>query len=59
MCAKRYCRVEGAKDFNLEVEDKEFTVLVEPSRCGKFTALRTVASLEEETRGTGYVGGDR
>lgn len=39
------------KDFNLEIQDKEFIVLVEPSGCGKSTTLRMIAGLEEIDRG--------
>jgi len=44
--------VEAVTDFNLEVRDGEFLVLVGPSGCGKSTALRMIAGLEEITRGT-------
>ncbi|PUB08332.1 ABC transporter family protein [Paenisporosarcina sp. OV554] len=36
------------KDFNLEVNDGEFIVLVGPSGCGKSTTLRMIAGLEGE-----------
>ncbi|MDD2237943.1 MAG: sn-glycerol-3-phosphate ABC transporter ATP-binding protein UgpC [Kiritimatiellae bacterium] len=39
-------------DVNLEIQDKEFLVLVGPSGCGKSTTLRMVAGLEEISRGT-------
>ncbi len=48
--------VVAVKDFNLEVEDKEFVVLVGPSGCGKSTSLRMVAGLEEITSGKVYIG---
>ena len=38
-------------DFNLEIEDGEFLVLVGPSGCGKSTSLRMLAGLEEVTSG--------
>jgi multiple sugar transport system ATP-binding protein len=44
------------KDFNLEIKDKEFIVLVGPSGCGKSTTLRMVAGLEEITSGELYIG---
>ena len=44
-------------DFNLEVEDGEFIVLVGPSGCGKSTTLRMIAGLESITKGEIYVGG--
>jgi len=43
-------------DFNLEISDKEFLVLVGPSGCGKSTALRLLAGLEELTEGDVYIG---
>lgn len=43
--------VTAVHDFNLEIEDKEFIVLVGPSGCGKSTTLRMVAGLEEITEG--------
>jgi len=39
------------RDLSLSVEDKELLVLVGPSGCGKTTLLRTIAGLEEPTRG--------
>jgi multiple sugar transport system ATP-binding protein len=43
-------------DFDLEIEDGEFMVLVGPSGCGKTTALRMVAGLEAITEGTVRIG---
>lgn len=43
---------EAVKDFNLEIEDKEFIIFVGPSGCGKSTTLRMVAGLEEISDGT-------
>ena len=37
--------VVAVEDFNLEIADKEFIVLVGPSGCGKSTTLRMVAGL--------------
>ena len=48
--------VEAVIDFNLEVEDGEFVVLVGPSGCGKSTTLRMIAGLEEITTGTIIIG---
>jgi multiple sugar transport system ATP-binding protein len=48
--------VEAVRDFNLEINDGEFLVLVGPSGCGKSTTLRMVAGLEEITRGTIKIG---
>ncbi|MBE6062793.1 MAG: sn-glycerol-3-phosphate ABC transporter ATP-binding protein UgpC [Clostridium butyricum] len=49
--------VEAVKDFNLEIEDKEFIVFVGPSGCGKSTTLRMIAGLEEISKGELYIGG--
>ncbi|MGH2892889.1 MAG: ABC transporter ATP-binding protein, partial [Solirubrobacteraceae bacterium] len=48
--------VQALRDFDLEVADGEFVVLVGPSGCGKTTALRMVAGLEEITDGTLRIG---
>lgn len=50
--------VVAVNNVSLEVEDKEFIVLVGPSGCGKTTTLRMVAGLEEVTRGEIYIEGD-
>ncbi len=43
--------VTAVEDFNLDIKDKEFVVLVGPSGCGKSTTLRMLAGLEEITKG--------
>ena len=43
--------VVAVQEFNLEIKDKEFIVLVGPSGCGKSTTLRMVAGLEEISSG--------
>ena len=43
--------VTAVNDFNLNIADKEFVVLVGPSGCGKSTTLRMIAGLEEITSG--------
>lgn len=48
--------VKAVIDFNLEIADKEFVVLVGPSGCGKSTTLRMVAGLEEISSGELYIG---
>ena len=48
--------VTAVHDFSLEIEDKEFIILVGPSGCGKSTTLRMVAGLEEITKGELYIG---
>ncbi len=47
---------EAVKDFNMEIEDKEFIIFVGPSGCGKSTTLRMIAGLEEITSGELYIG---
>ncbi len=44
--------VQAVWDFNLDVSDGEFIVLVGPSGCGKSTTLRMVAGLEDITSGS-------
>ena len=48
--------VVAVSDFNLEIKDKEFIILVGPSGCGKSTTLRMVAGLEEISKGEIYIG---
>ncbi len=48
--------VVAVQEFNLEIADKEFIVLVGPSGCGKSTTLRMIAGLEEISEGELYVG---
>src|SRR5574344_759302 len=48
--------VVAVEEFNLEIADKEFIVLVGPSGCGKSTTLRMIAGLEEITSGELYIG---
>ena len=43
-------------DFNLDIHDTEFMVLVGPSGCGKTTALRMLAGLEEVGEGVIRIG---
>ena len=47
--------VLAVDDFNLEIKDKEFIVLVGPSGCGKSTTLRMVAGLEDISKGELYI----
>src|SRR5688572_25426984 len=53
---KRYGDVVAVKDFNLDIQDEEFLVLVGPSGCGKTTALRMIAGLEDISEGTLKIG---
>jgi len=54
---KRYTSdLTVVKDFNVEIKDKEFMVLVGPSGCGKSTALRMLAGLESISEGQIRIG---
>jgi multiple sugar transport system ATP-binding protein len=53
---KKYGDVTAVHDFNLEIADGEFMVLVGPSGCGKTTNLRMIAGLEEISEGTLRIG---
>ena len=53
---KRFGDVVAVDDVSIEVQDREFLVLVGPSGCGKSTTLRMVAGLEELTGGNIYIG---
>ena len=55
---KRYSgNVTAVSDFCIDIEDKEFIILVGPSGCGKSTTLRMIAGLEEISEGELYIGG--
>lgn len=49
--------VKAVDDVNIDIEDKEFVVLVGPSGCGKSTTLRMIAGLEDITSGELYIDG--
>ena len=49
--------VVAVHDFNIDIADKEFIVLVGPSGCGKSTTLRMIAGLEEITEGEVIIDG--
>ena len=51
--------VLAVQDFNLEISDREFIVLVGPSGCGKSTTLRMVAGLEDISGGDLLIDGKR
>ncbi|HEY9061915.1 MAG TPA: sn-glycerol-3-phosphate ABC transporter ATP-binding protein UgpC [Pseudobacteroides sp.] len=54
---KRYAGgVTAVNDFNMDIEDKEFIILVGPSGCGKTTTLRMIAGLEDISEGELYIG---
>ena len=48
--------VVAVSDFNMEIQDGSFVVIVGPSGCGKTTTLRLIAGLEEPTSGNIYIG---
>jgi multiple sugar transport system ATP-binding protein len=53
---KRFDKVVAVNNLNLDIQDKEFMVLVGPSGCGKTTALRMIAGLEEISDGQIVIG---
>jgi multiple sugar transport system ATP-binding protein len=53
---KRFGEFAAINDLSMEIEDKEFLVLVGPSGCGKTTALRCLAGLEEVSEGEIFIG---
>lgn len=50
--------VVAVQQFNMDIQDKEFIVLVGPSGCGKSTTLRMIAGLEEISEGELYIDGE-
>jgi len=53
---KKFKDVVAVDNISIDIEDKEFAVLVGPSGCGKSTTLRAIAGLEEVTSGEIYIG---
>ncbi|MEO8240916.1 MAG: sn-glycerol-3-phosphate ABC transporter ATP-binding protein UgpC [bacterium] len=53
---KRWAGVTGVANFNLEIADAEFLVLLGPSGCGKTTTMRMIAGLEDLTEGEIWIG---
>jgi multiple sugar transport system ATP-binding protein len=53
---KVFKNVTAVDRLSIEVQDREFAVLVGPSGCGKTTALRMIAGLESVTSGEIYIG---
>ncbi|MFV3012520.1 ABC transporter ATP-binding protein [Clostridium botulinum] len=56
VCKMYNSDIIAVNNFNLEIKDKEFIVLVGPSGCGKSTTLRMVAGLEGISKGEIYIG---
>lgn len=54
--SKRWGDFVGVQEFDLEIADKEFLVLLGPSGCGKTTTMRMIAGLEEATTGEIWIG---
>src|ERR671939_486919 len=55
---KPFEKTPAVRGIDLDIQDKEFIVLVGPSGCGKSTTLRMIAGLEEATAGEIWIGGD-
>ena len=55
--SKYFGNVKAVDDISLEINDKEFLVLLGPSGCGKTTTLRIIAGLERQTKGNVYFDG--
>ena len=53
---KRFKSVTAVDRLSIDVQDREFAVLVGPSGCGKTTALRMIAGLEPVTTGEIFIG---
>jgi ABC-type nitrate/sulfonate/bicarbonate transport system ATPase subunit len=53
---KRFGDVVAVDDLTLEIDDREFLILLGPSGCGKSTALRMIAGLEDPTEGIVRIG---
>ncbi|RPJ75848.1 MAG: ATP-binding cassette domain-containing protein, partial [Desulfobacteraceae bacterium] len=53
---KQFKNTTAVDRLNIEIQDKEFAVLVGPSGCGKTTALRMIAGLEAVSSGEIYIG---
>ncbi len=56
---KRWGDFIGVQRLDLDIEDREFLVLLGPSGCGKTTTMRMIAGLEEPSEGDVMIGGRR
>ncbi|MCB1375157.1 MAG: ABC transporter ATP-binding protein, partial [Rhodobacteraceae bacterium] len=54
--SKRWGSYVGVDNFNLDIADQEFLVLLGPSGCGKSTTMRMIAGLEDVTDGEIWLG---
>ena len=57
--SKRWGSYVGVDNFDLDIADREFLVLLGPSGCGKTTTMRMIAGLEEVTDGEIWFGDRR
>lgn len=48
---KKWGKIVGIENLNLEINRGDFITLLGPSGCGKTTTLRSIAGLEEPTDG--------
>ncbi|MEM7641335.1 MAG: ABC transporter ATP-binding protein [Pseudomonadota bacterium] len=56
---KRWGDFVGVQEFDLDIADREFLVLLGPSGCGKTTTMRMIAGLEDPSSGDIVIGGRR
>lgn len=56
ICKRYPGGVTAVSDFSIDIDDREFIILVGPSGCGKTTTLRMIAGLEEISEGELYIG---
>ena len=54
--SKRWGKVYGARNINLDIADREFIVFLGPSGCGKTTTMRMIAGLEDPSEGEIHIG---
>ena len=54
--SKRWGDYVGVDNFDLDIADQEFLVLLGPSGCGKTTTMRMIAGLEDVTEGEIWFG---
>lgn len=54
--SKRWGKVYGARNINLDIADREFIVFLGPSGCGKTTTMRMIAGLEDPSEGEIRIG---
>jgi multiple sugar transport system ATP-binding protein len=53
---KRWTNFVAVENFNLDIADQEFLVLLGPSGCGKTTTMRMIAGLEDVSAGEIWIG---